>query len=189
MTSISVQSVPTSVVVGPDGALYVGELTGAPFQPGSARIWRIAPNRKMSVYARGFTNISDLAFDGKNLLVLEIDSKGLLHPEASGALIRLAPNGTRTVLASPGTRRRLRLDLHLELRPLPRQWGWPARRNREHPRSGGLVITVAARRYDSQAGSRSPSMPCRPSPPDERVSEGARDRRNAGFGLTDKQVP
>lgn len=102
MASISVQAVPTSVVVGPDGALYVGELTGVPFEPGSAHIWRIAPDKELSLYARGFTNISDLAFDGKNLLVLEIDSKGLLHPRASGALIRLAPNGTRTVLASTG---------------------------------------------------------------------------------------
>ncbi len=102
MRSISVQAVPSSVTVGPDGALYVGELTGVPFEPGSARIWRIAPDGKLSVYARGFTNISDLAFDGKNLLVLEIDSKGLLHPKGSGALIRLAPNGARTVIASKG---------------------------------------------------------------------------------------
>ncbi len=101
-TSIHVQSVPSSVAVGPDGALYVGELTGAPFTPGTARIWRIAPGKKLSLYARGFTNISDLAFDGRNLLVLEIDSIGLLHPKGSGALIRLAPNGARTELASTG---------------------------------------------------------------------------------------
>ena len=101
-TSIHVQSVPSSVAVGPDGALYVGELTGAPFTPGTARIWRISPDKSLSVYARGFTNISDLAFDGKNLLVLEIDSIGLLHPKGSGALIRLAPNGARTVIASKG---------------------------------------------------------------------------------------
>jgi hypothetical protein len=101
-TSISVQSVPSSVAVGPDGALYVGELTGAPFTPGTARIWKLSPGKPPTVYARGFTNISDLAFDGKNLLVLEIDSMGLLHPKASGALIRLAPNGARTVIASAG---------------------------------------------------------------------------------------
>jgi hypothetical protein len=102
MRSISMQSVPSCVVVGPDGALYVGELTGRPFPPGKARIWRIVPGRKPAVYASGFTNISDLAFDGRNLLVLEIAARGLLDPRSSGALIQLAPGGARTVLASSG---------------------------------------------------------------------------------------
>ena len=102
MTSISVQSVPTCVTVGPDGALYVGELTGRPFEPGTARIWRIVPGKKISIYASGFTNISDIAFDGTNLLVLEIASMGLLDSKSPGALIRLPPDGTRTVLASAG---------------------------------------------------------------------------------------
>jgi hypothetical protein len=102
MTAISVQSVPSSVVAGPDGALYVGELTGVPFKPGTARIWRIAPGKKPALYASGFTNISDIAFDGKNLLVLELAVKGLLAPPSPGALIRLSPNGKRTVLASAG---------------------------------------------------------------------------------------
>ena len=35
---VTVQSVPTSVAVGPDGALYVGELSGFPFDPGYARV-------------------------------------------------------------------------------------------------------------------------------------------------------
>ena len=102
MASISVQAVPSSVAVGPDGALYVGELTGVPFKPGTARIWRIVPGKKASLYASGFTNISDIAFDGQNLLVLEIAVKGLLAPPSPGALIRLAPNGTRTMIASAG---------------------------------------------------------------------------------------
>ncbi len=102
LTSISVQSVPSSVTVGPDGALYVGEITGMPFEAGTAHIWRIVPGKKISLYASGFTNISDLAFDGKNLLVLEIAANGLLDPKSPGALIRLAPDGTRTVLASAG---------------------------------------------------------------------------------------
>ena len=102
MASISVQAVPSSVAVGPDGALYVGELTGLPYEPGSARIWRVVPGRKLSLYASGFTNIVDLAFDGRDLLVLEIASEGLLDPRSPGALIRLAPTGARTVLASEG---------------------------------------------------------------------------------------
>ena len=93
MTSISVQSVPSSVAVGPDGALYVGELTGVPFEPGTARVWRVVPGKKPTVYATGFTNISDLAFDGKNLLVLELAAKGCSLRRSPGALIRLAPGG------------------------------------------------------------------------------------------------
>ncbi len=102
LTSLSVQSVPSCVTVGPDGALYVGELTGRPFQPGAARVWRVVPGKKPSRYAAGFTNISDLAFDGKDLLVLEIAARGLLDPTSPGALIRLSPAGTRTVVASAG---------------------------------------------------------------------------------------
>ena len=102
MTSIVVQSVPSSIAVGPDGALYVGELTGVPFKPGIARIWRVVPGRKPTLYASGFTNISDLAFAGKNLLVLEIAAKGLLEKTSPGVLIRLAPDGKRTVLARAG---------------------------------------------------------------------------------------
>ena len=102
MTSIVVQSVPSSVAVGPDGALYVGELTGVPFKPGTARVWRVVPGKQPTVYASGFTNISDLAFDGRDLLVLELSTRGLLAGRSPGALIRLAPNGKRHVLASTG---------------------------------------------------------------------------------------
>jgi hypothetical protein len=102
MSSISVQSVPSSVAVGPDGALYVGELTGVPFKPGTARVWRVVPGRKPTVYASGFTNISDLAFDGRDLLVLELSTRGLLAGRSPGALVRLRPDGKRRVLASKG---------------------------------------------------------------------------------------
>jgi len=98
--SVEVQSVPTSVAVGPDGALYVGELTGAPFARGFARVWRVVPG-KASVYASGFTNISDIAFDGRDLLVLEMSTEGLLNGR-SGALLRVRPDGTRSVIVRKG---------------------------------------------------------------------------------------
>jgi hypothetical protein len=99
---LPVQSVPSALAVGPDGALYVGELTGWPYRIGSARVWRVVPGEKPTVFATGFTNISDLAFEGKDMLVLEVASKGIQNPASTGALIRVSPGGKRTVLASKG---------------------------------------------------------------------------------------
>ncbi len=95
------QSVPTSVTVGPDGALYVGELTGFPFQPKTAQVYRIDAEGQLEVYAGGFTNIADLAFDKSGgLYVLEYDADGILNGSDAGALIYVSPDGkTRTTLA------------------------------------------------------------------------------------------
>lgn len=97
------ESVPTGLAIGPDGAAYVGELTGVPFAPGSAQVHRIAPGGSVSVFRTGFTNISDIAFgsDG-SLYVLELDSNGLAAPGSAGALIRVAPDGARTTLFDQG---------------------------------------------------------------------------------------
>jgi sugar lactone lactonase YvrE len=104
---IEMQSVPTSVVKGPDGAYYVGELTGFPFPPGQARVYRVVPGKAPEVYAGGFTNIIDIAFDKRGRLhVLEIAANGLLNtPEnelPQGRLVRVNKNGSRTTLASEG---------------------------------------------------------------------------------------
>jgi hypothetical protein len=102
VTSISVQSVPSSLAVGPDGALYVGELTGLPFRPGTARIWRVEPGGSKSLYGSGFTTISDLAFHGRDLLVLELASTGVTSGSFHGALVGLAPDGRRRVVVDSG---------------------------------------------------------------------------------------
>lgn len=100
---VATQSVPISVAVGPDEALYVSELSGFPFDPGYARIWRIVSGQRPTVYARGFTNISAIAFDRQGrLLVLEIDRSGLRDTHAPGELIRVDADGRRTVLVSTG---------------------------------------------------------------------------------------
>lgn len=101
---IPMQAVPTSVVRGPDGALYVGQLTGFPFPPGGAKIFRVVPGSTPTVYASGFTNIIDLEFDSAGrLYVLEIDANGLLAPSPTGRLARVSPGGGSTVtIASDG---------------------------------------------------------------------------------------
>jgi hypothetical protein len=95
------QPVPTSVAVGPDGAFYVGELTGFPFQAGTAQVYRINAEGQPEVYAGGFTNIVDLAFDNSGgLYVLEYDADGILNGSDAGALIYVSPDGkTRTTIA------------------------------------------------------------------------------------------
>ena len=78
---VPMQAVPTGVVVGPDGATYVSQLTGFPFPIGGAKVFRIDPRSgAVSTYATGFTMAMDLAFgrDG-TLYVLEIDSNSLLQ--------------------------------------------------------------------------------------------------------------
>jgi hypothetical protein len=101
------QAVPTSVVKGPDGAYYVGQLTGFPFPPGGANVFRVVPGKAPKVFAGGFTNIIDIAFDKKGrLYVLEIATDGLLNvPEGelpTGRLVRVNKDGSRTTLASEG---------------------------------------------------------------------------------------
>ena len=105
-TNIPMQAVPTSVVQGPDGWLYVGQLTGFPFPEGGANIYRVPPQGGVpEPVATGFTNIIDLAFgeDG-TLYVLQIGN-GLAGGggpplKAPGQLIRVNANGSRTVVYS-----------------------------------------------------------------------------------------
>jgi sugar lactone lactonase YvrE len=93
----SSQAVPTEVVRGPDGALYVSTLTGAPFLPGLARIYRVAPGEAPVVFRDGFTAVTDFAFgpDG-SLYVLQFASDLFLG--GAGSVVRVAPDGTRTTL-------------------------------------------------------------------------------------------
>jgi sugar lactone lactonase YvrE len=91
---VPMQPVPTSVAVGPDGAFYVGQLTGFPFPMGGANIFRIVPGQQPTVYASGFTNILDIAFgpDG-SLYVAEISHFGLLSGNPAGGVLRVPPGG------------------------------------------------------------------------------------------------
>jgi hypothetical protein len=82
-TPIPMDSVPTAVAIGPDGAYYVGELTGFPAPVGAARVYRVVPGQEPTVYAEGFTAIIDLAFDADgNLYVLEFAREGWLQATA-----------------------------------------------------------------------------------------------------------
>jgi hypothetical protein len=103
--TIPMQAVPTSVVKGPDGALYVGQLTGFPFPVGGANVYRVGPGGGTPiVFASGFTNIVGLAFDAAGTLyVLEVGSGASGTPNgpplaAPGRLLRVNADNTHTVV-------------------------------------------------------------------------------------------
>ena len=93
---IDAEAVPTTVTFGPDGDIYVGQLKGFPFLPGTSNVWRIdadaaggwcsvnTPTSECGVYAGGLTAIQDIAFTpgGSRLYVLELAEGGVLEFEA-----------------------------------------------------------------------------------------------------------
>jgi hypothetical protein len=103
-SNIPMQAVPTTVVQGPDGWLYVGQLTGFPFPVGGANIYRVpSQGGTPEVAATGFTNIIDMAFDRYGTLYVLQIGNGLAAPggpplSAPGKLIRVNPGGTQTVI-------------------------------------------------------------------------------------------
>jgi len=115
-------AVPTVVVVGPDGAYYVGELTGVPFTDTRANVYRVVPGEAPRLFLigdaclTGFKMIIDMAFDGEgNLWVLQ-HATGPFQQTGLGVLICVTPDrtqpdicgqyqaGTRTTVLSGLTR-------------------------------------------------------------------------------------
>ena len=103
------QTVPSAITVGPDGAYYVSEFTGRPYPENEARIYRFTPGNELETYADGFTQVIDLAFDSQdNMYVLQYTdeslslnaSRGIL--DRNGSLIRVTSDGTRETVVDEG---------------------------------------------------------------------------------------
>ncbi|TVP61135.1 MAG: ScyD/ScyE family protein [Nodularia sp. (in: Bacteria)] len=97
----TIQSVPTGVAKGLDGAYYISEYTGFPFPEGGANIYRVGDDGIPTIYAEGFTHLMDLEFDyAGNLYVLQYANESGWKNNLDGSLIKIAPDGTRTTLIS-----------------------------------------------------------------------------------------
>jgi hypothetical protein len=94
-------SVPTAVTVGPDGAYYVGELTGAPFCAGSANVYRVVPGEAPTVYCGGFTTIIDLAWGPDGALYVAQHSNGPVFFATPGNVVRVGPGCSKTTVTPP----------------------------------------------------------------------------------------
>ena len=103
-TPIPYEPVPTSLERGPDGAIYVSQLTGFPFPVGMSSIWRIGADGVPTQWATGLTNVTDLTFDDDgNLYAVQIANEGLLSDSSlgNGSLLRVGPgDGNSEVIAT-----------------------------------------------------------------------------------------
>jgi hypothetical protein len=103
-SQLPIQVVPSSVVKGPDGAYYVSQFTGFPFPEGKAKIYRVDTDGTTTVYADGFTHLTDLEFDSAgNLYALQYANQSAWKGNFDGSLIKIAADGTRkTILSGNG---------------------------------------------------------------------------------------
>jgi hypothetical protein len=95
-------AVPTEVVKGPDGAFYISQLTGFPFEKGLSSIWRVVPGGQPEKWATGLTNVTDIAFGpGGTLYAVQIADEGLASGgDPIGSLVKVTPHGsTHTTVA------------------------------------------------------------------------------------------
>ena len=100
-SQFATQAVPSSVAKGPDGAYYVSQFTGFPFPEGGAKIYRVGADGKPTVFADGFTQLTDLEFDPEgNLYALQYANQSAWKGNFDGSVIKIATDGTRTTLLS-----------------------------------------------------------------------------------------
>jgi hypothetical protein len=91
-------SVPTCVDRGPDGALYIGELTGGGNAPGSSVVWRFdTDSRRLTKWATGLTAVTGCGF-GKNgrFYATEFSTNGLDNAApGTGAVVVVPAHSTK----------------------------------------------------------------------------------------------
>jgi hypothetical protein len=94
-------SVPTAIALSRGGTAYVGELTGAPFTPGLATIWRLRPgDAAPQAVCSGFSYIIDLDLDRRGYVYVLEQSSGPNGPVTGtpGRLVRVGPGCRTTVV-------------------------------------------------------------------------------------------
>ncbi len=98
--------VPTGVATGPDGNIYVANLSGFPFITGKAKVLRVTSGGALSDAVTGLTMAVSVAFgpDGMMYVSQISTSFQLTGPDtppnvAPGAVVRVMPDGTKQVVA------------------------------------------------------------------------------------------
>jgi glucose/arabinose dehydrogenase len=84
-----------------NGNFYVGNLDLFPIVAGSASIFKVTPEGKITLYAAGFTTVLGVVFDPLGAMyVLENTTGNPFPTPGTGGIIRVDPSGQRTTLAT-----------------------------------------------------------------------------------------
>jgi len=92
-----IDSVPSCVVLGPDGRLYVSFVSGAPFPAGIVPVNAYALDGTEETFATGLTMVGDLAFSSDGTLYACIISADLIN-QKPGMVVRVSPDGNHTIV-------------------------------------------------------------------------------------------
>ena len=88
-------AVPTCLDRGPDGAIYIGELSGAGNGPGASVVWRWTPGEGLSKWATGLTAVTGCGWAGGQFYAVELSTKGLIEAAPfTGAVVRVPPHSS-----------------------------------------------------------------------------------------------
>jgi hypothetical protein len=102
----SSDAVPTCIDRGPDGALYIGELTGGGNSPGAAVVFRFAPGEAhpLTQWATGLTAVTGCGFDRHGrFFAVELSTNGLDNASpGTGAVVRVRPHSSHPVMVIGG---------------------------------------------------------------------------------------
>ena len=97
---VSAQTVPTGLTIGSDGALYIAQLSGFPFAPGSADVFRYDfVKNQFTTFASGFSNLVDSAAGPDNSLYL-LQYRNDFWASTPGSILKLGLNGSVETLFS-----------------------------------------------------------------------------------------
>jgi hypothetical protein len=102
----SSDAVPTCVSRGPDGALYIGELTGGGNKPGASVVWRVDTREEHptpTVWARGLTAVTGCGFADGRFYATEFSTLGLDNAApGTGAVVRVPAHSTSPIVVAGG---------------------------------------------------------------------------------------